>query len=92
MKYIAINSQSQTSEDPKAFPITEGQKEMARYIQKEISELIGVRCVVSDDFYVYAIVPSNMKKQVPSLGISTHIDVTPECNAQNIKPRIIDNY
>lgn len=92
MKYVAIDSQSQTSEDPKAFPITEGQKEMARCLQQEISELKGVRCVLSDDFYVYAVVPSNMKKQVPILGISSHIDVTPECNANNIKPRVISNY
>lgn len=92
MKYVSIDSQSQTSEDPKAFPMTEGQKEMARYLQKEISGLKGVHCILSDDFYVYATVPSNMKKQVPVLGISSHIDVTPECNAKNIKPRVITNY
>jgi tripeptide aminopeptidase len=92
MKYVAIDSQSQTSEDPKAFPITEGQKEMARCLYKEISGMKGVHCILSDDFYVYAIVPSNMKKQVPVLGISSHIDVTPECNAKNIKPRVITNY
>lgn len=30
LNYVSINSQSQTSEGPKAFPMTEGQKEMAR--------------------------------------------------------------
>lgn len=92
LRYVAINSQSQTSEDPKAFPMTEGQKEMARCLQEEIKSFKGVQCVCSDDFYVYVVIPSNIGQKTPIIGISTHIDVTPECAATNVKPRVIAKY
>ena len=44
---------------------------------------------VSADGYVYVRIPSNIKSECPSLGISCHLDVTPEAKGGNIKP-IVD--
>lgn len=90
LRYVAINSQSIPSVDPDAFPISEGEKQMAELLRTEIAAM-GVECFVSPDYYVYVRIPSNQKSPVPVLGFSVHTDYTPEANAVGIKPRVIED-
>lgn len=68
---------------------------MAMAIRYDVNGLVdshnaeGVECIVSEQNYVYVIVPSNIKSDCPTLGISCHLDVTPEAPGGNIKP-IVD--
>ncbi|MDE6160456.1 MAG: M20/M25/M40 family metallo-hydrolase [Muribaculaceae bacterium] len=90
VKYAGIDSQSSYTETT-----TAGQRAMALAIKADADAAIaesgvrGAECSVSDDNYVYVRVPANTKKACPSLGISCHIDVTPEAPGGNINP-IID--
>ena len=74
---------------------TTGQRNMAMAIRDNILKLAGthradgVKCVVSELNYVYAVIPANIKAKSPSLGISCHLDVTPEAPGGNITP-IVD--
>lgn len=74
---------------------TAGQHNMALAIQKEVNGIIeshnteGVICEVSNENYVYVIIPANISEKCPSLGISCHLDVTPEAPGGNIRP-IVD--
>lgn len=74
---------------------TVGQHNMALKIENEVKALIdahnakGVTCNVSDENYVYVKIPAKIKGKYPSLGISCHLDVTPEAPGGNIKP-IVD--
>lgn len=92
IKYASIDSQS---DDETPWPCTAGQLEMAQAIAADVKQAIDKSCVreasveVSADGYVYVRIPSNIKSECPSLGISCHLDVTPEAKGGNIKP-IVD--
>ena len=94
LSYVKIESQSIDDPDMTSFPMTEGQKQMARRIYDDIKALNGkdVKVTLSDDFYVYVDIPSNMKKKVPSIMFMAHLDVTPEAPGNGIKPMIHENY
>lgn len=94
LSYARIESQSIDDPDMSSFPMTEGQKTIARYIYDEVKSFSNGKAEVtlSDDYYVYIDVPSNIKKEVPSILFLAHMDVTPECNGQGIKPIVHKNY
>lgn len=94
LSYVKIESQSIDDPDMSSFPMTAGQKEIAQYIYKEVKDFGGknVKVTLSDDYYVYIDIPSNIKKKVPSILFLAHMDVTPECNGLGIKPIVHNNY
>ena len=94
LSYVQIESQSVDDPDMSSFPITEGQKTIARHIYEEINAFSKgkVKVILSDDYYVYVDIPSNIKKNVPAILFLAHMDVTPECNGQGIKPIVHENY
>ncbi|MBQ9169926.1 MAG: tripeptide aminopeptidase PepT [Bacteroidaceae bacterium] len=94
LSYAKIESQSVDDPDMTSFPMTEGQKEIAKYIYEEVKAFWGkgVKVTLSDDYYVYVDIPSNIKKKVPSILFLAHMDVTPECNGQGIKPIVHNSY
>lgn len=94
LSYVKIESQSVDDPDMSSFPMTEGQKAIARHIYEEVTAFSKgkAKVTLSDDYYVYIDVPSNIKKEVPSVLFLAHLDVTPECNGQGIKPIVHKNY
>lgn len=95
LSYVKIESQSDYPKPGSniVFPMYEGQKEMANFIYNEIISFgNGVEVKISPDYYVYAKVPSNIKKNVPSVMFMAHLDVTPEANGTGIKPQVHRNY
>lgn len=90
VKYAAINSQSCYDSI-----CTSGQHDMAIAIKQDVeaavtaSKAVGVECHISDANYVYVTIPSNIKSECLSLGISCHLDVTPEAPGGKINP-IVD--
>lgn len=94
LSYCKVESQSVDEPDMSSFPMTEGQKQIARLISDEVKALGGknVKVTLSDDYYVYIDIPSNIKKQVPSVLLMAHLDVTPEAPGHNISPIVHRNY
>lgn len=94
LSYLKIESQSIDDPDMTSFPMTEGQKQMARKIYDDINAMKGkdIKVTMSDDYYVYVDIPSNMKKDVPSIMFMAHLDVTPEAPGDGIKPIVHENY
>ena len=96
LSYAKIESQSLDESSMTSFPMSEGQKEIARYIYNEIKDLGGknVKVTLSDDYYVYIDIPSNIKKKVPSILFLAHMDVTPDCKDCGliIRPVVHKNY
>lgn len=90
VKYAKIDSQSSYDSI-----CTAGQRNMALALMDDVKEAIshgkvkGVDYSLSDENYLYVTIPANVKGAVPSLGISCHLDVTPEGPGKNITP-IID--
>lgn len=94
LSYVKIESQSIDEPSMTSFPMTDGQREIARYIYNEVKAFggKGIKVTLSDDYYVYIDIPSNIKKNVPSVLFMAHMDVTPEAPGKGIKPIVHRNY
>lgn len=91
LKYVSIDTQS--SEDNEAqCPSTDKQRDLARYLYQEL-QAIGLTEVEMDSHaYVYATLPANTDKPMPTIGFIAHMDTSPDCSGANIHPRIITHY
>ena len=90
LKYTTFDTQS--SEESEATPSTEKQRVFAEYLKEElISE--GLEDVELDSLsYLYATLPANTDKQVPTIGFIAHMDTSPDASGANIHPRIVEHY
>ncbi len=90
MRYVQIDTQS----DPysNTFPSSEKQKNLSHLLCKELKAM-GIKDVeVSEYGYVYATLPSNTDKQVPTTCFCSHIDTAPDCSGTNVKPLLHKAY
>ena len=42
--------------------------------------------------YIYATLPSNSKRKIPTIGFISHYDTALDASGANVKARIISNY
>ena len=90
LNYVKFDTQS--SEDSQSVPSTPKQLIFARYLKEEL-EREGFDDVSMDDMgYIYATLPSNVKKEVPTIGFISHYDTSPDCSGKDVKPRIVHDY
>ncbi len=90
LKYVSYDTQS--SEETGVTPSTEKQRDFAQILKEElISE--GLEDVELDGLgYLYATLPSNTSKAVPTIGFIAHMDTSPDASGKDVKPRIVENY
>ncbi len=73
-------------------PSTPGQMEFAKILAKELED-IGLSGVSLDENgYLMAYLPSNSKKDIPTVGFIAHMDTSPDLTGKNINPRVIEEY
>ena len=54
---------------------------------------MGIRDAHLDEHgYVYATIPANTDKQVPVICFCSHMDTSPDCTGNDVKPQIVRNY
>lgn len=90
IRYISVDTQS----DPNSTstPSTKKQWTLAHQLVEELKQ-IGMQDVVIDDkAYIMATLPSNIDKEVPTIGFISHFDTSPDFTATNVNPQIIENY
>lgn len=96
VNYARINSQSTESEDVTAFPLSMGQRQMARLVEQDLLKMAknnkNLQVVRSEREYVYAKLPATTKRKLPSIMLMAHLDITPEAPGGNIKPIVHRNY
>jgi tripeptide aminopeptidase len=88
--YVTIDTQSDPNS--KTTPSTEKQWDLANKLVAELKQLGMQEVSVDENAYIMATLPSNTKKQVPTIGFISHFDTSPDFNGANIKPQIIRNY
>ena len=90
LKYVSYDTQS--SEETGTTPSTEKQYIFAQYLKEElIAE--GLQNVELDELgYLYATLPANTDKPVPTIGFIAHMDTSPDASGKNVKPHIVYNY
>ena len=90
INYTTFDTQS--AEDSQTVPSTPKQLIFARYLKEELEEE-GLRDVQMDDKgYIYATLPANTKKDIPTIGFISHYDTSPDASGKDVKARIIRNY
>ena len=90
IKYVQIDTQS----DPLSptIPSTAKQKDLGKVLVEELLAL-GITDAHLDEYgYVYATIPSTTDKSVPVICFCSHMDTSPDCSGQNVKPIIHSNY
>jgi tripeptide aminopeptidase len=90
LRYVGIDTQSDPNSD--TYPSTEKQKNLGRLLVAELQQ-IGITDAHLDEFgYVYATVPSNTDKNVPVICFCSHMDTSPDCSGEGVKPIVHQNY
>ena len=90
LKYVQIDTQS----DPKSdtCPSTMKQKDLGRLLVKELLDLGISDAAMDENGYVYATIPSNTAKKIPTICFCSHMDTAPDASGTNVKPIIHENY
>ena len=90
LKYVSFDTQS--SEETGLTPSTPGQMVFAEYLKSEL-ESLGLEDISLDEHgYLFATLPANTEKEVPTIGFIAHMDTSPDMSGKDVKPRIIENY
>lgn len=89
-KYVSFDTQS--SEESETTPSTPKQLVLAKYLKEEL-EALGLQEVLLDENgYLYATLPANTDKKVPTIGFIAHMDTSPDMSGENVRPRIVNQY
>jgi len=88
--YVKFDTQS--SEYSESVPSTSKQLIFAKYLCDEL-KAEGLEDVEMDEMgYIYATLPANTKKNVPTIGFISHYDTSPDCSGKDVNPRIVESY
>lgn len=83
---------TQSADESQTVPSTSKQLIFAKYLTEELKKE-GLKDVEMDEMgYIYATLPANTDKEVPTIGFISHYDTALDASGANIKPRIIKNY
>jgi tripeptide aminopeptidase len=90
IKYVKFDTKS--DENSQTVPSTAGQMVLAKEIVKELYQLGLSEVSVDENGYVMATLPSNLNKNVPTIGFIAHMDTSPDMSGTNVNPRFVENY
>ncbi len=90
LKYVSFDTQS--AEDAGKTPSTDKQLRLAEYLTEELKALGLTEVEMDANGYVYATLPANTDRPVPTIGFIAHMDTSPDCSGCNVKPRIVRDY
>lgn len=64
----------------------------AKYLKEEL-ESLGLEDITLDEHgYLFATLPANIDKPVPTIGFIAHMDTSPDMSGKDVSPRIVQNY
>jgi tripeptide aminopeptidase len=90
LRYVVIDTQS----DPASptCPSTAKQKDLGRLLAAELQAMGLSDAHLDQHGYVYATLPANTDKAVPVICFCSHMDTSPDCSGNGVKPQIVRNY
>ena len=90
MRYVSFDTQS--DENSGVTPSTPKQMVFARYLKSELEDLGLEEIELDDNGYLYATLPANTDKEVPTIGFIAHMDTSPDMSGEGVTPRIVYGY
>ena len=90
LKYVSFDTQS--DESTGITPSTPKQMVFAEYLKTEL-ESLGLEDITLDEHgYLFATLPANIDKDVPTIGFIAHMDTSPDMSGKDVTPRIVEKY
>ncbi|MGC9403290.1 peptidase T [Vibrio genomosp. F10 str. 9ZC157] len=90
LRYVSFETQSNSGVSQ--CPSTNGQRVLAEQLERELVELGLVDVKLDNHGYLMARLPSNVRHDVPAIGLIAHMDTAPDASGKDVKPQIIKNY
>ena len=90
LRYVRFETTS--AEDAATTPSTPGQMVFARALEEELRSMGLEDISLDDNGYLFATLPANTTRQVPTIGFIAHMDTSPDMSGANVNPRIVNNY
>ena len=90
LEYVSFDTQSK--EDAGVTPSTPGQMTFARYLKEELLSLGLEDVSLDDNGYLFATLPANTDREVPTIGFIAHMDTSPDMSGRDVRPRIVQDY
>lgn len=90
ISYAKIDTQSNPKSD--TTPSTEKQFDLAKVLVQQLKDMGVEDATLTDTCYVYGHIPSNIDKEVATVGFIAHMDTAPDYSGTNVNPRVIENY
>ncbi len=90
LEYVSIDTQSDPNS--KTTPSTKKQWTLAKKLVLELHQIGMQEVSIDEHAYIMATLPSNIGKEVPTIGFISHFDTTPDFTGFKVKPKIIENY
>ena len=90
LKYVTFDTES--IDDNTTVPTSEGQFVFARYLENELREMGLTEITLDEKGYLYATLPANSDKEIPTIGFISHLDTSPDLSGKDVKPRVVQSY
>ncbi|MEK5531778.1 peptidase T [Viridibacillus sp. FSL R5-0468] len=90
VRYAQIDTQSDAESE--TTPSTEKQWDLLHVLEKELAEIGMTEISLDENGYLFATLPTNSDKQLPTIGFLAHVDTTTDYTGTNVKPQRHDNY
>ena len=90
IKYVKFETTS--DENTGVTPSTPTQMVFAKELKKDLEEMGLSEVSLDDNGYLYATLPANTDKKIPTIGFISHMDTSPSMSGKDVKPRIVNNY
>lgn len=88
--YVKIDTQS--NEESDTTPSTPGQWDLLKLLEQELREIGLDEVELDENGYLFATLPANTDKNVPTIGFLAHVDTATDFTGKNVKPQIVENY
>ena len=90
LRYVRVNTES--LEGQPSVPSTPGQWDLAHMLAAELDALGATQIHLSQHCMLRAVIPSNVDRAVPCVGLLAHMDTSPAVSGRNVTPIIHTNY
>jgi len=90
LKYVSYDTKS--DEESTTVPSTTGQMVLANELVNELKEMGIEQVSIDENGYIMAMIPSNIEKDVPTIGFIAHMDTAPDMSGKNVNPKFVENY
>ena len=83
---------TQSDEDSESTPSTPGQLDLAKILVAELKEIGMSDVTIDENGYVMATLPSNVDRDVPTIGFLAHLDTATDFTGEHVNPQLVEHF